>query len=549
MHFSKSTLAIYGIQDRIDTPYPAYVHDHSITFGENGRIIKHLHLERITRKKYDNSLHKNIKSLLKAEHLISPDNFDIVFVDNVVGRAFISVGGEVRFEAPLNSEIVAEAEKGKLWWFDHERVAYVVNHELAHVFSCIPFYGEFKENSLLVHFDGGASLGNYSVWKWENHDIKLLHYGWELRHLSTLFNVNALVFGIVGAKMNEQNAVPGKFMGFASFGEYSYEIETWLESNGFFENIWGKYHLFFEACNAKWRTELRYFDLRNKVIQNIAATIQKIFERKFLTFLQQWQEETSADYFYYTGGSALNIVLNQRIVESGLFKDVFIPPCTNDSGLSLGACAFVEYYKHRKFELHSPYLNNWGIEKYTPDYTKDDIKKIAKALIERKIIGVANGFAEIGPRALGNRSIVALANDINLAKELSVNRKGREWYRPVAPILLKENAQYFLGKEPHHLSKYMLMDFTIPDAHKPEIQGAVHVDGTSRFQVISARDENPFMFDLLHFMNDEYGIRALLNTSFNSKGEPIVHNETDALKSAQNMKLDGVVINGKYTSL
>ncbi|NOQ24732.1 MAG: hypothetical protein GQ564_05150 [Bacteroidales bacterium] len=542
---TKPTLAIYGIKDIKNSGYPVFVHDHNVSLFKNSKLNRHVQLERITRRKYDNSIEKQIHDLLKNEKLINQD-FDIVFIDNVIGRAFISADGGIRFEGPLNKELIVGLEKGRCWWYGKETEAYVLNHELAHIYSCLPFFGNFKENSLLVHFDGGASMSNFSAWTYKNSSLSKIEYHWDLKYLSSLFNANALAFAIIGAKEFDQHSVPGKLMGFASFGEYSIELEIWLIENDFFQNIWGKKSMFFEKVKKDWNIDLNSFDLHNSFLQNIAATFQYVFQRDFLEKIKTLKTITSTDYLYLTGGSALNILVNTEIINSNLFNDVFIPPCTNDSGLSIGAGAFVEHLKHGKIELHDPYLNNWNLSNCEVAYDDKDIKEVAKQLIDGKVIGVCNGFGESGPRALGNRSILALANSKQLAKKVSEEHKKREWYRPVAPIMLEKNAKYFTGlNEIHHLSKYMLLDFTINEDKRKEIEGVVHVDGTSRIQTIFKRSDNPFIFDLLEILDKEFKIKALINTSFNIKGEPIVHTVSDAERSALNMRLDGVVLNGK----
>jgi len=128
--------------------------------------------------------------------------------------------------------------------------------------------------------------------------------------------------------------------------------------------------------------------------------------------------------------------------------------------------------------------------------------------------------------------------------------KQREWYRPVAPIMLKKNLAYFSNqKENSELAKYMLQDFAIIKNRQKEIEGVVHVDGTARVQTLDVRDENPFVFDLLTHLDEKHNIKALINTSFNIKGEPMVHTIHDAVKNAANMKLDAVVLNGKLKVL
>lgn len=546
---SKPTLAIYGIKDIKNSGFPVFVHDHNLSFFDKGKIKRHIQLERITRKKYDNSLDQELYALLKPEKLIQKE-FDLVFVDNVLGRAFIGADGEVRFEGPLIDDLQTGLEKGRCWWFGKEREAYVLNHELAHIYSCLPFFGNFKNNSLLVHFDGGASLSNFSAWTYKNGKLEKLEFHWDLKYLSSLFNANALAFAIIGAKEFDQHSVPGKLMGYASYGEYTERMEQWLVSNNYFQGIWANKADFFEKARRDWNEDLKSFDQKSKFLQNIAATFQHIFQRDFINKIEELRNRTATDYLYLTGGSALNILVNSEIVNRKFFRDVFIPPCTNDAGLSIGAGAFLEQIKFGKIEPHDPYLNNWGLNCTDVDYTNDDINDVVELLLEGKVIGTCNGFGESGPRALGNRSILALANSKKLATKVSEEHKRREWYRPVAPIMLEKNAKYFTGlQDIHHLSKYMLLDFKIVSDKKDEIEGVVHADGTSRIQTIFQRVENPYIYDLLHVLDQEHHVKALINTSFNSKGEPIVHTPEDALHSGKNMKLDGVVINGKLQRL
>ncbi len=545
---TKATLAIYGIKDIKNYEYPVFVHDHNLAYFKNGKILKYLQLERDTRKKFDNSMDLTLFKLLKQAKLLN-DNYDLVFTDNVVGRAFIDQSGEARFEAPLNQTLHNGIEKGKAWWFGKEKTAYVLNHELAHIYSCLPFFGDFKNNSLLIHFDGGASQSNFSAWTYQNKELHKVEYHWELKYLSSFFNANALTFALIGAKEFDQHSVPGKLMGFASFGTFRPEIEDWLIENDFFNNIWGRKSIFFTQAKLDWNIDFKSFDQKNSFIQDVAATFQYIFQRDLIAKLKELKEKTHAEYLYYSGGSALNILTNSKIIQQKIFKDVFIPPCTNDSGLSIGAGAFLEQLKHGKIEMHQPYLNNWGIENYKVNYFSD-LDIIAELLNQGKVIGVCNGFGEVGPRALGNRSILAKADSTKLAQKVSEVHKKREWYRPVAPVMLEENAKYFTGlNKIHHLSKFMLLDFNIDPLKRKEIEGVVHVDGTSRIQTIFNRSDNPFLYDLLKLLDEKYRIKALINTSFNKKGEPIVHTENDAIHSAEKMQLDGIVINGKFYKL
>jgi len=555
MNNNAPTLAIYGIQDQTHADWPSMVHDHSMALYHQGKLIKFLQLERLSRKKRDNTLHKQIYTLLKHEGLLA-GQYDLVFVDNVLGRAFISEQGNLRFEGPLVDRLASDIEVGVAYWLNERQRAYVLNHELSHVHSCLPFFGSFKENSLLVHFDGGASQSNFSAWHWSHGKINLLENHWSLKYLSNLFNANALNFAILGASAKDQHSVPGKLMGFASYGEYSCEIEQWLIRHEYFENHWRSKKIFFEKAKNDFGYQKNYLDQKEKFIQDVVATVQTIFSRDVLKKLETLQQQTQTDYLYYTGGCALSIVTNSQIVKAGFFKEIFIPPCAEDSGLALGAGAFLEYQKHGFIERHSPYLNNWGIKQAKVVYDQSTIEQVAELILQNKVIGICNGFGEVGPRALGNRSIIALANSVTLAKTVSQTHKGREWYRPIAPVIRQKNLEYFIGSTKRvdnapslTLSQYMLMDFQVLPERREELAGVVHVNGTARIQTIDSNSENVFLYDLLDFLEQEHGIRALINTSFNHRSEPIVHQIEDALSAAKHMKLDAVVLNGQLAVL
>jgi carbamoyltransferase len=544
MNEGKATLGIYSIQDRVDASYPQYIHDHNLALINNGTVEKFLQLERVSRIKRDNKLYIHLPQLIRDAGMINSD-FDVVFVDNVVGRALISANGQIRFEAPLNPKLTKDWDKGKLWWFNRELDSYVLNHELAHIFSCLPFYGEFEDNSLLVHFDGGASLSNFSAWIYKMGKIIPVEHHWELKSFTSLYNSNALTFAIIGAQIEDQNSVPGKLMGYAALGSYNEEIDFWLRQNNWFENIWDKKSQFFEKVKADFGIDIKSFDQRNTFLQDIAATIQELFMRETLLKLDDLKSLTGCRTLYYTGGCALNIHTNSAIIESQLFEKVYIPPCPDDSGLALGAAAFGEWKKGHTVRKHSPYLNNWGIEENSFNYTDDDISQLAQLLAEGNVVGLCNGLSEAGPRALGNRSLLALTTKA-LAHKVSTEHKQREWYRPVAPVMLEKNGCYFTGqKKMHPLTRFMLLDVKIPEDKQHEIPGVIHSNGTARIQTLFSKDENPYLFDLLTLLDEQYNVKALINTSFNSKKKPMVHTEADALKTAVEMGIDVVVVNGK----
>ncbi len=537
---------MYGIPDISDENYPSLVHDHNICVIKGGKLKVYLQTERLSRNKYDSSLPKLLENILRQLKLIKDSNVKYIFVDNELGRAMLSKKGNFRFEGPINKNLTANLEVGKLYSFGSHSEAIILNHELAHIFSTIPFYNHFKEKSLLIHFDGGASKSNFSAWTYNKKKITLVEAHYKYKWLSSLFNANALVFAIVKEKKQHQNAVPGKFMGLEAFGNYKIELDQWLRKNKFFEDCWSKKDFFFSAVRSDFGIDLKHIDNKNSFIQDLAATIHEIFLQESLSIFKSLKEKTNTDYLYYSGGTALNIKLNTRILKSGLFKEIYIPPCCNDAGLSIGAATAYAINMNQPLPQLSPYLNNFALSPTKVSFSEKDIYETAELISRGKVIATCNGAAEVGPRALGNRSILARADHKGLAKKISQNLKKREWYRPVAPVMLSKFFKYFTGLEEWPaIAKYMLAEFTIDKIHSQEIKGCIHVDQTARIQVVDKRDENPFLFDLLTSLSDNYGIKALINTSFNRQGEPIVHTSEQAFITAQEMKLDGLVINGE----
>lgn len=522
---------------------------------QEGRVQQYLQLERVTRRKHDNDLPLHFERLIEEGMIPLAGPFDLIFVNSFAGNCFITANGRIRFEQTPRTRLTPDLVPGYCW-IHSQRVsndqvtAYAIDHELAHVFSNLPFFGEFRDNALLVHLDGGASISNFSAYRYRDRKLEPIEHNWQLAGTCSFYNDNALSFALVNHVPAEHLAVPGKLMGFATMGRPRAELMDWLRVNGFFKEIWQDKSPFYDKAFADfgWRGELG--DTRDGFLQDVAAAFQQIFEDEWLDYLTRLQERVNADYLYFAGGCALNIVANTRIVDGGLFEDVFIPPCPGDSGLAIGAAAF-NAWKHGEVQgAHSPYLNNALLPAAADDYSPELVKETARRIAAGAVIGLCNGAGEAGPRALGNRSIVARPDSLDIARRVSMKCKGREWYRPIAPVMLEKHARRLTGRASiHHLSRYMLLDFLIPEENRAEIVGVVHADGTSRIQTVFRRSDNPFVWDLLSCLDQDFQIPALINTSFNHRGEPIVHTPDQAMQSARNMGLDAVVINYRLSEL
>ena len=166
-------------------------------------------------------------------------------------------------------------------------------------------------------------------------------------------------------------------------------------------------------------------------------------------------------------------------------------------------------------------------------------------LLEGKVIGICNGKGEIGPRALGNRSIISMMNSVNLRRKVSETIKKREWYRPLAPIICSEAADVVLPESASsNLSRYMLGSWEVSECWHDSFHGVIHSDGTVRAQVVPNDPEYSWIHELLSRLWNEYQIPGLINTSFNKQGEPILHYHKDAKDAAINLGLDAVVVEG-----
>jgi len=550
------TIGVYGAKDFFQDGHPGYTHDHNITVMQGGRVLAYLQLERLSRVKYDNRIDSHMEDLLiSLTKYVDINNCDWVFADSFAGRSFISSNGRIRFDAPLYPrKLEYNVQEGIFWLKDLKRLirkkGYSVSQETAHLASCLPFFGEFLNDSLLVHYDGGASISNFSAWHKKNNKIQLIESHWKLGKTAALFNGNPLAFNLVQCSAVDHSSLAGKLMGFSSVSHVDKIIHHWLVKNDFFFKDDHSSTRFLKEAKSKFNWKSGTFDTKDIFLQAVASSFQSEFEKHSLKKISALQSKGKWKNLYLTGGCALNIILNSKINQSELFPNIFIPPCCSDTGLSLGAASILESYKGHNIKTHSPYLNNVGLSETKVLVDLDTIKKIATLIERGEIIGISNGFAEVGPRALGNRSLIGRPDSINLRTKLSEVVKKREWYRPVAPIMLEENARKVTGlKEIPQAAKYMLMDFNIIEEYVRKMEGVIHFNGTSRIQAIFKRTDNPFMFELLREVDRSFGLIGLMNTSFNAQGEPIVHTPEQAIESAKKMNLNYVVINGKLIEL
>ncbi len=285
---------------------------------------------------------------------------------------------------------------------------------------------------------------------------------------------------------------------------------------------------------------------------NIARSLQAVLEETVLELTDWLHKETGQENLCMAGGVALNCVLNARIRDKGPFKNIWVQPAAGDSGTALGAAIWVDARERnssqKDFEMNHAY---WGpeysdaeIEKFI-EWAKVPYKKLnniaeetAEILASDKIIGWFQGRMEFGPRALGSRSI--LASPISQQMQARLNEvKDREDFRPVAPVVLEEDASGWF--ENAHYSPFMLFIYDVKPDKADKIPAVRHVDGTARIQTVN-RDQHPFYYDLLKAFKAKTGVPVLVNTSFNTLGKPIVCSPRDAIECFWSSPFDALVI-------
>lgn len=292
---------------------------------------------------------------------------------------------------------------------------------------------------------------------------------------------------------------------------------------------------------------------------DIAASLQKVTSEILLHLANLAFVKSGSKNLCMAGGVALNCVANTVLFEEGPFEKIFIQPAANDAGTALGAALWVYNNVMQPRDLSSQKMNHAYLG---PKFNDDEIfseisdvganfiklndieKTVAKLISEGKVIGWFQGALEFGPRALGNRSLLADPRNPEMVKHLNRVVKHREDHRPFCPSVLTEYAnEWFEIKKDAEASRYMLMAYPVNKNLKDKIPAVVHIDGTARIQRVD-NISNPRYHKLISEFNALTGVPLLLNTSFNDR-EPIVCSPKDAIKTVMRTNIDFLAI-GDY---
>jgi len=452
-------------------------HDASVSLIEDGKILFAGHAERYSKEKNDWYINN---SLVKDALLYgAPDAI-------------------AYYEKPLLKASRLFLKGGSGDWKPQFDIPGIPRKSFKHHYShaCAGYYTSKFTDAVVVVLDAMGEYNTSTIWIAEGNSIKLKYK----QNYPVSFGLFYSAFTkLIGLMPNQEEYI---MMGMAAYGDWK---KYYKEVDEYFP----KYHS--QAYNFHKGIIDWGFHINEQDRFDIAAAVQVVYEQRLIDFMQMAKQLTGKTNLVFMGGCALNSKANTLLWN--IFKDIWIMPNPGDAGSSLGAAAAL-YGKHIEWE--TPYLGyDMG-----GDYPA---KEIVDAILKDGIVAVASGRAEYGPRALGNRSILADPRDPNIKDKVNLIKQ-REQFRPFAPVVLEECA-----------SKWFDMNFTSPYMQytvkclRPElIPSVVHHDGTSRVQTIN-RNQHRGLWRAVNKFYIETGVPILLNTSLNIKGQPLLNDEQDAI--------------------
>jgi len=336
----------------------------------------------------------------------------------------------------------------------------------------------------------------------------------------------------------------GKVMGLAPYGHIDYQPEAFLE----YEND----QFIFKSDISLQFTSNRRWPQEQTIYKNLAASVQNALNKQLLRYIRKAIDETKKHNVCLAGGVFLNCTFNEVLYKAFRGTNFYIPPAPDDSGISVGAVYYgINCDRESKcppfsVEMGTAYQFKGEIqtEMLTIERNSNYIDQTARMLEQEKVIGWYQGGSELGPRALGHRSILANPTIRNLKNAINHSIKFREDFRPFAPsVIEKEVPNWFnVADISDHKSPYMHRTFRVLEGKVDKINSVVHIDGTSRLQTVTA-EQDPVYYKLLESFYAMTGIPLLLNTSFNTMGQPIVETPEDAVMCFLFVGLDTCVIN------
>jgi carbamoyltransferase len=450
-------------------------HDASVSLIKNGDILFAGHAERYSKQK--NDWYVNNDLLSDALQYGKPDAI-------------------AYYEKPLLKASRLFLKGGLGDWKPRYDIANIPRTSFSHHYShaAAGYYTSTFSDAAIVVLDAIGEWNTSTVWVGDGSKITNCYkanYPFSFGLFYSAFTK------LIGLMPNQEEYI---MMGMAGYGDYK---KYYKKVEEYFPTI-GQQKYNFHRGIFDWDIEITEQDRFD-----IAASVQAVYESRLKEFMYMAKSITGRNNLVFMGGCALNSSANTILWS--IFNNVWIMPNPGDAGSSLGAAAAL-YGKHINWQ--SPYLGHNIGNEYP-------IQKIIDGILKDGIVAVANGKAEYGPRALGNRSILADPRDPDIKDK--VNRiKQRELFRPFAPVIMEEHASKWFDM--NFTSPYM--QYTVKCLQPEKIPSVVHIDGTSRVQTVN-RDQHRGLWRVLNKFYLETGVPLLLNTSLNIKGQPLLNDISD----------------------
>jgi carbamoyltransferase len=428
-----------------------------------------------------------------------------------------------------------------------------VDHHLAHAISAYGFSG-FDESAIVI-MDGRGAWEATSIWHGRDGRID---------HVLTIPFPNS-IGGFYSAFTDYLGFTPNsdewKVMGLAPYGKPGVNLDAFISPEA------GPYRVHTKRLNngrsggrtgnasgiaavlGPPRAAESEIEERHK---NIAYAVQEYCERAMMSVVRLALAKTKSRNLCLAGGVALNSKANGKILASGIVDKIFVQPAASDDGVALGA-AFAPYLdrggrlpiRAMRHAYLGPEFDDEAIETalqtYKLRYSRMDDPAVtgAELLAQGKILGWFQGRMEFGPRALGSRSILADPRDPEMTAKVNNAVKFREWWRPFAPSMTKEAAADFVESATD--SPFMILTAQVRAEKRSVIPAVTHVDGSARPQTVE-REVNPLYWRLIDEFGKHTGVPVVMNTSFNLRGEAIVHTPTDAVRTFFSSGMDALLI-------
>lgn len=384
------------------------------------------------------------------------------------------------------------------------------------------------QKALVVVLDGSGESESGSIFFADKNDLHLIKRYPISQSIGTLY---AIITRMIGLGRDAE----GKTMGLASLGQPS-QRTRYLS----FDLRRDRFVIDYKEVKRSGERLRKSDRNREQIRRNIAATLQRDLNETLSAFFGYITVKYGQRDICFGGGVALNCVFNGMLATSSIVDHLYIPAAPNDSGVALGAA--LEGYSRIKscyaLGLNSSFLGTLPMS--TPE-AESNYGNIANDLYMGKVVAVCRGRSELGPRALGNRSIFVSARDPEIRKHLNSNIKNREEWRPYGIVILKEDLEKLFGVNID--APYMNIAIKALPSAKHIIPGCIHVDGTVRIQTVT-ENSNTHVHKILQQYKILSGVGALINTSFNGTGEPIVNSSFDALNTFNGTRIDVLYLNG-----